>query len=164
MLLLLPRFRSCPTLPPPGSSCCLVPALRLSCSYSATALLLPFFCSYPAPAQLLPLSSSGSCPAPAPALLILLPLPSSCPVPVPSPTLSLLLPTCSYPAPALFLLLPCSCPSLPCFCPSCPCCWSSPAFSLLQLLPTQIWQTSSSSAPYNFFGTVIAAFYSISIE
>ena len=71
------------------------------------------------------LPCSSFCPAPA-----LLP----CPAPSPSPVL--LLPTC-LPAPALFLLLPCSC--------------SIPASFLLLLLPTSVWQPSSSSAPCNFF-------------
>ena len=39
---------------------------------------------------------------------------------------------------------------LPSFCASWPYSWSSPAPSQLQLLPTPVWQPSSSSAPYDF--------------
>ena len=141
-------FRSCPTLPRPGSSCCLVPALHLPCSYSATALLLLCYC--PAPTLLLPCSCRSS----APTLL----LPSSCPCLPLVPALLLLLlmllplPSCSAPA---YLLLPYSCPVptsallLPCPASALP----GPALgpALLQLLPTPVWQPSSSSALYDFF-------------
>ena len=108
-------------------------------------MLLP--CSCPASAQLLSLSCSYSCPPPAPTLL----LPYFFPAPTPSPTPALLQPTCSMLAHTL--LLPCSCPVptsvliLPCPTSA----LSGPAPSLLLLLPTPVWQPSSSSAHFNFF-------------
>ena len=145
---------------------CLAPASLLLCSWSNLApapvplSLLPY-CSH------LALSLLLLCACPAPNLL----LPCSCSCPAPSPALFLLL-TCScfYPAPAQLLplsnscfcpaysptqLLPgsysCPAPGLPCFCPLWPCSCSSPALFPLLLLPTPVWQPSSSSAPYDFF-------------
>ena len=112
------------------------PTLLLSCSFHAPALPLPY--SSPAPASALPLPYS--CPAPFKLLsgTFLAPpqfLPSSCPLS------ALFCFTLLSSAPALFL--PCSCPAhtaAPLFlCPT-------PAL----LLPTPVWQPSS-SAPYNFF-------------
>ena len=121
MLPLRPCFRSCPTLAQHGSSPCLAPALLLLCACPAPTLLLPWSCRSPAPTLLLPCFCS--CPAHALASALLFPYSCS------------FLYSCSAPA---YLLLPCSCsaPVLPCFCPSWPCSFSSPAPSLLLLLPT----------------------------
>ncbi len=118
------------------------PILILSCSFSpapASSLPLPYF--RPAPCKLL------SCTFLAPPQF----LPSSCPLS------ALLCFTLLSSTPALFL--PCSCPahaSAPLLLCSCP------APALLLVLPTLVWQlssSSSSSAPYDFFGTARAAFY-----
>ena len=75
-----------------------------------------------------------------PPLPTLLPLPSSFPAP------ALLLPTYSYPTPAQFLLLPCSCPA-----------------QLLPFLTLLLVQLLGSLHHHQhlttFFGTAIAAFY-----
>ena len=108
--LTLGYSRSCPSfapallLLPPGFSCCLAPALRLPCSYSAPDLLLFLPCSCYCPFPHLFLPWSCSCRTPAPTLL----QPSSYSRPPLAPALLLLLP-CSCLAPAL--LLPCSCPA-----------------------------------------------------
>ena len=113
------------------------PTLLLSCSFHSPALLL--LCSSPASASALP--RPYSCPAPFKLLsgkFIAPPqfLPSSCP---------LFCPVLLYSA----LLLPCSCPahvSAPLLLSS------SPAPTLLLVLPIPVWQPSSSpSAPYDFF-------------
>ena len=128
------------------------PTLLLSCSFHAPALLLPYSSPAPASAQSLPYSCPASfkllsCAFLAPPQF----LPSSC-------ALSVLLcftQLCSFPVPlysALLssvpaLFLPCSCPaqaSAPLLLCSCP------APALLLVLPTPVWQTSSSS-PFDFF-------------
>ena len=124
--LLLLSTCPAPTLLRPYSCFCPAPA-------PALLLLLPCGCSYPVPAR--------SFPCPLVTVLLLL-LTTSCPAPTTSPFPSLLLPACSYPAPAillpflaLLLLQPCS----------------NPAPSLFLLLPTPVWQPFSSSALYDFF-------------
>ena len=81
---------------------------------------------------------------------MLLPLPSSFPTP------ALLLPTCSYPTPAQFLLLPCSCPAQ--LLPFLALLLVQPRFSLLQLLP-QFGSLHHHQHLTTFFGTARAAFY-----
>ena len=114
------------------------PTLLFSCSFHAPALLLLSFsptlavllpCSFPAPNRHIPNSS-----------------PSFCPV------LALFLPSS-----ASF----CSALLLPCFCPVCASAplllCSSPAPALL-VLPTPVWQpsSSSSSVPYDaFYGKLV---------
>ena len=118
------------------------PTLLLACFFHAPTLLLPY--SSPAPASAQPLSYS--CPASFKLLsgTFLAPLqflPSS------SPLSALLCFTLLSSAPTLFLR--CSCPAHA-SAPLLLC--SGPAPALLLVLPTPVWQpSSSSSAPYNFF-------------
>ena len=147
--LLLPHFCCAPGLTLACSRICSCPTdptwlQLLPCSSSEPALLLLLPFSY----LLLPRSCLG--PAAAPTLLLL--LPRTCPCPprswsAPPPVLlcfahppALLLPS-SCPDPA-----PYSC-SAPAYLPT----YSYPAPALFLLLPTLVWQPSSLSAPYNFF-------------
>ena len=171
VLPLLPLFRSCPTAPtwlqllPCSFRPAAVSAPRLLLPFSLLApvllLLLPCSCSYhaPAPAKHLSLSSSCSCLAPpvpllpcsssypTPALLLPCSFPCSCSTPA-------YLPTCSYPAPALFLLLPCSCSAL-----------LLPFVAVLLLQPCSCSRPPQTGSLHHhqhlvtFFGTARAVFY-----
>ena len=125
------------------------PTLLHSCSFHAPALLLPYSSPAPASAQPLPYS----CPASFKLLssTFLAPpqfLPSS-------PLSALLCFTLLSSAPALFLLSSCRAPTLLllllCSCFPLACFYHAP--EQLLVLPTPVWQLSSSSAPYNFLSS-----------